>query len=70
MRFKSHETGMIKELLKEVKMIDRRLKKVESKLPIERLTKADLRDIEKSEEEIKKGKYRTLEQVKKELGIE
>jgi len=70
MRFKTKEAGMIKELLSEIKEMDKRLKRVESVLPIERLTKAELRDIEKSEKEIRKGKYRTLEQVKKELGIE
>ena len=48
----------------------KRLKRVERAVPIERLTKAELREIEKSEAEIKKGKYRTIEQVKKELGIE
>ena len=70
MRFKTKEAGMIKELLSEIKEMDKRLKRVESVLPIERLTKAELRDIEKSEKEIRKGKYRTLDQVKKELGIE
>lgn len=33
------------------------------------LTKSDLRAIKKSEEEIRKGKYVTSEQLKKELGI-
>lgn len=70
MKFKSYETGMIKELLKEIKVIDKRLKRVEKVLPIERLTESDLRDIEKSEGEIRKDKYRTIEQAKKELGIE
>ena len=70
MEFKSHETGMIKELLKEIKVIDKRLKRVERILPVERLTEADLRDIKKSEGEIRKGKYRTISQVKKELGME
>ena len=69
MRFKSHETGMIKGLLRELKIIDKRLRKVERILPVETLTKDDLEQIRKSEAEIKKGKYRTLEQVKKELGI-
>jgi hypothetical protein len=70
MKFKSYETGMIKELLKEIKVIDKRLKRVERVLPVGKLTEADLMDIEKSEEEIRKGKYRTIEQVKKELGME
>jgi hypothetical protein len=73
MKFKSHETGiikeLIKELLKEIKVIDKRLKRVERILPVERLTEADLRNIKKSEGEIRKGKYRTISQVKKELGI-
>lgn len=51
-------------------IMDKRLKRVERAVPIERLTKADIRDIEKSEEEIRRGRYRTIEQVKKELGIE
>lgn len=69
MKFKHKETGMIKELLKEIKEMDKRLKRVEKAVPAEVLTKADLRDIEKSENEIKKGKYVTAEQLKKELGI-
>ncbi len=40
------------------------------KRDLERLTKIELREIEKSEEEIRKGKYVTVEQLKKELGIE
>ena len=69
MKFKHKETGMIKELLKEIKEMDKRLKRVEKAVPSEVLTKADLRDIEKSENEIRKGKYATAEQLKKELGI-
>jgi hypothetical protein len=69
MKFKPKEVGILKDLLNQVKIIDKRLKKVEKALIIENLTKADIRDIEKSEEEIRKGKYRTIEQVKKELGI-
>ncbi len=65
MKFKSS-----KELLKEIKEMNRRLSRVESAVPIEMLTKSDLKAIKKSEDEMKKGKYRTLEQVKKELGIE
>jgi len=70
MKFKPKETGLLKELLKEIKVIDKRLKRVERAVPVEILTKAELRDIEKSEGEIRRGKYRTLEQVKKELDIE
>ncbi|MBI2542786.1 MAG: hypothetical protein HYW24_01220 [Candidatus Aenigmarchaeota archaeon] len=69
MRFKTHEAGMLKGLLRELKIIDKRLRRVEKILPIEILTKDDSEQIRKSETEIKKGKYRTLEQVKKELGI-
>ena len=43
---------------------------MEKAVQIEKLTKDDLREIRLSEGEIKKGKYKTLEQVKKELGIE
>ena len=70
MRFKTHETGMLKELFKEIKVIDKRLRKIERAVPVEMLTKKDLEEIRKSEAEIRKGKYRTLEQVKRELGIE
>jgi len=70
MRFNNKDVGMLKDMLKQMKLMDQRLKRVERAVPIERLTKADLRDIEKSEAEIRKGKYRTVEQVKKELGIE
>ena len=69
MRVRIHETGMLKELAKELKIIDRRLRRVENVLPVETLTKDDLKQIKKSEAEIKKGKYHTLEQVKKELGL-
>lgn len=69
MRFKTHETGMLRGLLRELKIIDKRLRRVEKVLPIETLTKDDLEQIRTSEAEIRKGKYRTLEQVKKELGI-
>ena len=69
MKFKPKEAGMIKELLKEIKEMDKRLSRVERSVPIEILTKSDLRAIKKSEEEIRKGKYVTAEQLKKELGI-
>ena len=69
MKFKSHETGMIKELLKEVREMNRRLSRVEKAVPIEVLTKSDLKAIKKSEEEIRQGKYVTADQLKRELGI-
>ena len=46
------------------------MKRVEKAVPFEILTKPELKAIEKSEEEIRKGKYVTHEQLKKELGIE
>lgn len=70
MRLKTQGAGIIKELLNEIKVIDRRLRKVERIVPVEMLTKKDLEEIRKSEAEIRKGKYRTLEQVKRELGME
>ena len=69
MRFKTHDAGMVKGLLRELRIIDKRLRRVERAVPIETLTKDDLEQIRKSEAEIRKGKYRTLEQAKKELGI-
>ena len=69
MRFKTHDAGMVKGLLRELRIIDKRLRRVERVVPIETLTKDDLEQIRKSEAEIRKGKYRTLEQAKKELGI-
>ena len=69
MKFKSHETGIIKELLKEVREMNRRLSRVEKAVPIEVLTKSDLKAIKKSEEEIRQGKYVTADQLKRELGI-
>ena len=62
--------GLLKEMAKDVREIKRRLITVEKAVQIEKLTKDDLREIRLSEGEIKKGKYKTLEQVKKELGIE
>ena len=63
------EFGLLKELSKDVKDIRRRLIRVERAVEIEELTKEDLRTIKKSEEEIRKGKCVTAEQLKKELGI-
>ena len=64
------EFGMIKELSKQVREMNKRLVRVERAVPIEMLTKDDIMAIKKSEEEIKKGKSVTAEQLKKELGIE
>ena len=69
MKFTPKEAGMIQELLKEIRKMDKRLSRVEKVVPIEMLTKSDLRAIKKSEEEIRKGKYVTSEQLKRELGI-
>jgi len=63
------EFGLLKELSKDIKDIRRRLIRVEKAVEIEELTKEDLRTIKKSEEEIRKGKFVTAEQLKKELGI-
>lgn len=64
------EFGLLKELSRDIKDIKRRLIKMERIVELEQLTKEDLRTIKKSEEEIKKGKYVTAGQLKKELGIE
>jgi hypothetical protein len=58
------------ELLKEIRDVKRRLMRIESFIRMEELTKEDLKAIKKSEEEIRKGKYVTAAQLKKELGIE
>lgn len=70
MRFKPKEVGILRDLLKQMKIMDKRLRRVEKAVPIEMLNREELRAIEKSEKEIKKGKYVTAEQLKKELGIE
>ncbi len=64
------QSGLLKELLKEVKDIKKRVIRVEKAIESEKLTAGDLGEIRKSEAEIKAGKYKTMEQVKKELGIE
>jgi hypothetical protein len=61
---------LMMELLKEIRDVKRRLMRIESFIGIEELTKEDLKAIKKSEEEIRKGKYVTATQLKKELGIE
>jgi hypothetical protein len=43
--------------------------RVETMLAEEQLTPKDWKEIEKSREEVRKGKYVTLEQLKKELQI-
>jgi low affinity Fe/Cu permease len=62
--------NLITEILKEIRNVKHKLEKIESFIGIEELTEEDLRAIRKSEEEIKKGKYVTASQLKKELGIE
>ena len=62
--------NLITEILKEIRNVKHKLEKIESFIGIEELTEEDLRAIRKSEEEIKKGKYVTSSQLKKELGIE
>jgi len=63
------EFVLLKELSRDIKDIKRRLIRMERVVVLEQLTREDLRAIKKSEEEIKKGKYVTAEQLKKELGI-
>ena len=70
MRFNPKDVGMLKDVLKQMKIMDKRLKRVERVMPIVTLTKTELDAIRKSEDEIRKGKYVTSEQLKKELGIE
>jgi len=60
----------MRELLKEIRDVKHRLMRMESLIGMEELTKEDLEAIKKSEKEIKKGKYVTAAQLKKELGIE
>jgi low affinity Fe/Cu permease len=62
--------NLITEILKEIRDVKRKLEKIESFIGIEELTEEDLKAIRKSEEEIRKGKYVTASQLKKELGIE
>ncbi len=64
------EFGLLKEMEKELRDVKKRLSRVERAVPIEVLTKADLKAIEKSEKEFKEGKYFTAERLKKKLGIE
>ena len=63
------EFGLIKQYLKEIRDVKKHLMRVEAMLAEERLTPEDWKDIEKAREEIRKGKYLTLEQLKKELRI-
>ncbi len=69
MKFKGHNIGMLKDLLKEIREMNRRLARIERVMPIEMLNKSDLKAIKKSEDEIRKGRYVTAEQLKRELGI-
>ena len=64
------EFGLLKQMSRDIKVVKTRLMKMESLLEGEELTKEELRQIRLSEEQIKKGKYVTLDQLKKELGIQ
>jgi hypothetical protein len=64
------EPRLLIEILKEMKDVKRKLEKIESFIGMEELSKEDLKAIRKSEEEIRRGKYVTASQLKKELGIE
>ena len=61
------EFGLIKQSLREIKDVKRHLMRVEAMLVEDQLTMGDWKEIEKAREEIRKGKYLTLEQLKKEL---
>ncbi|MBI2543205.1 MAG: hypothetical protein HYW24_03405 [Candidatus Aenigmarchaeota archaeon] len=61
------EFGIMKQFLNEIKDVKRHLLRVESMLVEDQLTPKDWEEIKKSREEIKEGKYVTLEQLKKEL---
>ena len=63
------EFGLLKEMAKELRDVKRRLMHVEILLEGEELTKEELKQIKKSEAEIKQGKYVTLDQLKKELRL-
>jgi hypothetical protein len=63
------EFGLIKQYLDEIKDVKKHLMRVEAMIAEEQLTPKDWKEIEKSREEIRKGKYVTLEQLKKELQI-
>ena len=64
------EPRLLIEILKEMKDVKRKLEKIESFIGMEELSKGDLKAIRKSEEEIRRGKYVTASQLKKELEIE
>jgi hypothetical protein len=64
------EPRLLIEILKEMKDIKRKLEKIESFIGMEELSEEDLKAIRKSEEEIRRGKYVTASQLKKELEIE
>lgn len=61
------EFGIIKQFLNEMKDVKRRLMRVEHMLSEDQLSPKDWNEIRKTREEIRKGKYVTLEQLKKEL---
>jgi hypothetical protein len=64
------EPRLLIEILKEMKDVKRKLEKIESFIGMEELSEEDLKAIRKSEEEIRRGKYVTASQLKKELEIE
>lgn len=68
MRTKS-EPQILKEILKEIKDVKRRLLMVQNMIGEEELTEEELKQVRKARAEFKKGKYITLEQLKEELGI-
>ncbi|MBI2084822.1 MAG: hypothetical protein HYT70_04420 [Candidatus Aenigmarchaeota archaeon] len=61
------EFGIMKQFLSELRDVKRHLIRVESMLAEDQLTHKDWKGIRRSREEIRKGQYVTLEQLKKEL---
>ncbi len=61
------EFGIMRQFLNELKDVKKSLRRVESILAEDHLTTEDRKEIKKSREEIKRGEYVTLEQLKKEL---
>jgi hypothetical protein len=59
----------LKSVLKEVREVKNRLTKIEELIRIEELSRDDIKYIKIAEREIKEGKFKTSEELKKELGI-
>lgn len=68
MRMKA-EPQILKEILREVKDVKKRLLVVQNMVGEEELTKQELSQVKKARADFKKGKYVTLDQLKEELGM-